>query len=71
LGHRAGLAERRNRGASTDQEISSLVALQANQTVSIQLYQTSGTPLDLLWRGDPDSSAEAPVLTMHWVGPLS
>jgi hypothetical protein len=56
-------------GASTDQEISSLVALQANQTVSIQLYQTSGTPLDLLWRGDPDSSAEAPVLTMHWVGP--
>jgi hypothetical protein len=56
-------------GASTDQEISTLVALQANQTVSIQVHQTSGSPVDLLWRGDPDSGAEAPALTMHWVGP--
>jgi hypothetical protein len=55
--------------ASTDQEISSLVALQANQMVRLRVYQTSGAPLDLLWRGDPDSNAEAPVLTMHWVGP--
>ena len=56
-------------GEATDHEFSSLVALQANQTVRIRVYQTSGAPLDLLWRGDPNSNAEAPVLTMHWVGP--
>ena len=56
-------------GGTTDQEISTLVALQADQTVRLRVYQTSGAPLDLLWRGDPDSNAEAPVLTMHWVGP--
>lgn len=56
-------------GASTDQEISTLIALQANQVVRLRVYQTSGAPLDLLWRGDPDSSAEAPTLTMHWIGP--
>jgi hypothetical protein len=56
-------------GGTTDQEISSLVALQANQMVRLRVYQTSGAPLDLLWRGDPDSNAEAPVVTMHWVGP--
>jgi hypothetical protein len=56
-------------GEATDHEFSSLVALQANQTVRIRVYQTSGGPLDLLWRGDPNSNALAPVLTMHWVGP--
>jgi hypothetical protein len=56
-------------GASTDQEISTLVALEANQTVRLRVHQTSGSPLDLMWRGDPDSNADAPVLTMHWVGP--
>jgi hypothetical protein len=56
-------------GDLTDQEISSLVALQPNQTVRVFVYQTSGAPLDLLWRDDPASNAEAPVLTMHWVGP--
>jgi hypothetical protein len=56
-------------GDATDHEFSTLVALQANQTVRIRVYQTSGGPLDLLWRGDPDSNALAPVLTMHWVGP--
>ena len=56
-------------GDLTDQEISTLVALQPNQTVRLRVYQTSGAPLDLLWRDDPDSYAEAPVLTMHWVGP--
>ena len=56
-------------GASTDQEISSLIALQANQVVRLRVYQTSGAPLDLLWRGDPDSNAQAPTLTMHRIGP--
>jgi len=56
-------------GEATDHEFSSLVALQANQTVRIRVYQTSGAPLDLLWRGDPNSNALAPVMTMHWVGP--
>lgn len=58
-------------GVQTDQELSTLVALQANQTVKLRVYQTSGTPLDLLWHGDPNSNAAAPVLTMNWVAPTS
>ena len=56
-------------GVQTDQEFSTLVALQAGQQVRVRVYQTSGGSLNLLWRGDPDSNADAPTLTMHWVGP--
>ncbi len=45
------------------------MSLQANQVVQLRVYQTSGAPLNLLWRGDVDSNAEAPVMTMHWVAP--
>ncbi|MEP6909555.1 MAG: hypothetical protein ABI896_03885 [Actinomycetota bacterium] len=56
-------------GGSTDQEFSTLVKLSAGQKVRVRVYQTSGGPLNLLWRGDVNSNADAPTFTMHWVGP--
>ena len=58
-------------GATTDQELTTLISLQANQVVRLRVYQTSGSPLDLLRQDDPDSNAQAPVLTMHRIGPAS
>ena len=50
--------------ASTDQSVSVAYALTAGQTVFLEVFQTSGGPLDLNKNGTDD-----PNLSMVWIGP--
>jgi hypothetical protein len=52
--------------SSNDQSVSTAFSLAAGQSVSIQVYQTSGGNLDLVKLG-----VEAPNLSMVWIGPTT